>query len=198
MIIGLTGGIACGKSTVSQMLVECGAALVDADLVAREVVKPDERGWHKVVERFGEEILLPDRHLNRKKLGEIIFADPQAREDLQSILHPLIRERMTGQIQELKKQDPKRLVVVDVPLLFESRQQNKYEKTVVVYVDRDTQLNRLMKRDGLNEDQAEARLQSQMPIEQKKELADYVIDNRGTVESTKKQVEALWEQLHRD
>jgi dephospho-CoA kinase len=196
MNIGLTGGIACGKSTVSRMFVECGAALVDADQIARHVVKPDQEGWHAVIDRFGENIVLPDRTLDRKKLGEIVFADRQARLDLQSILHPLIRIEMRQQIQHYENSQPCQLVLVDVPLLFESNLQSMFEQTIVVYVDRDTQITRLMERDGLTKVEAEARLQSQMPIEQKKKLADFVIDNRGSREGTKRQVKALWEDLH--
>jgi dephospho-CoA kinase len=196
MNIGLTGGIASGKSTVAKMLVEYGAALVDADRIAREVVRPDEPGWRAVIERFGEKLILPDRELNRKMLGDIIFTDEQARLDLQSILHPLIRVQMRQQIEQLETSGPSRLVVVDVPLLFESRLQSMFEKVVVVYVDRDIQISRLMERENLTVEQAEARLQSQMSIEEKKQLADIVIDNRGSREDTQVQVKHLWEKLH--
>lgn len=196
MKIGLTGGIACGKSTVSQMLVDLGAVLVDADQLARVVVLPGEPGWLAVKDRFGEGILQPDGTLDRKKLGEIVFADKQARTDLQNILHPLIRSKMWERVEYLEQQDPNRLVVVDIPLLYESRLESNFDFVVVVYVDRDTQVGRLKKRDGLTDEEAEERLKAQMPIEQKKEKADWVIDNRGTVDETVEQVKTLWDRLH--
>jgi dephospho-CoA kinase len=196
MNIGLTGGIACGKSTVSNMLVKKGAALVDADAIAREVVLPGEAGYEAILKRFGENLILPDRSLDRKALGEIIFADEQARIDLQSILHPLIREKMWRQIADFEATSPSRWVVVDVPLLYESQLQALFPKVVVVYVDRETQIERLMSRDGINRQEAEARLKAQMPIDEKKRMADYVIDNRGTMEQTREQVNDFWHQLN--
>jgi dephospho-CoA kinase len=198
MNIGLTGGIACGKSTVSKMLVDKGAILVDADAIAREVVMPGEPGWKSVIHRFGEEIVLPDHTLDRKKLGEIVFSDKQARIDLQEVLHPLIRARMKQQMDAGEKSHPKQLVVVDVPLLYESRLESQFKAVVVVYVDRETQIRRLIQRDSITLRQAEHRLNAQMSIEEKKERADYVIDNRGTLEDTKKQIDALWKKIHVD
>lgn len=198
MNLGLTGGIACGKSTVSNMFVKLGAALVDADRIAREVVEPDQPGWDAVIRRFGEQIVLPDRSLNRKQLAEIVFHDNKAREDLQSILHPLIRAEMRRQIQNLEENEPSRLVIVDVPLLYESKLQHLFQAVVVVYVDRATQIQRLMERDHLTVEQAEARLRSQLPIEDKRRWADYVIDNRGTVEHTEEQVKHLYETMLKD
>lgn len=198
MNVGLTGGIACGKSTVSKMFIELGAALVDADRIARQVVEPDQPGWVAVIQRFGKQIVLPDRSINRKQLGEIVFQDNKARKDLQSILHPLIRVEMRRQIENLEEADPSRFVIVDVPLLYESKLQHLFPAVVVVYIDQATQLQRLMERDHLTLEQAESRLRSQLSIEDKRLWADYVIDNRGTLEDTEEQVRHLYEKIPLD
>ncbi|MFE5318894.1 dephospho-CoA kinase [Paenibacillus sp. NPDC056579] len=191
MNIGLTGGIACGKSTVSQMLVQRGAMLVDADRIAREVVEPGSPVLAQIRERFGSKVLLPDGSLHRKKLGETVFGDPQARKDLESIMHPSIRALMRERMSEYERLYPDKLVVVDVPLLYESGLQHMYEAVMVVYIPRTLQRQRLMQRDGISEEQAEARLAAQMDIEQKRALADVVIDNQGTLAQTEEQVEAF-------
>ncbi|OXM84330.1 dephospho-CoA kinase [Paenibacillus rigui] len=191
MNIGLTGGIACGKSTVSGMLVQRGAMLVDADRIAREVVEPGMPALSQIVERWGPELLLPDGSLHRKKLGEIVFGNPQALQQLQEITHPPIRATIRERMAEYERSNPDKLVVVDIPLLYESGLQSMFEAVMVVYVPRTVQLDRLMLRDGLSREQAEQRLQAQMDIERKKELADIVIDNQGTMEQTEGQVEAF-------
>jgi dephospho-CoA kinase len=195
MIIGLTGGIATGKSTVSNMLRERGAAIVDADRVAREVVEPGEPALQEIVNRFGSEILNEDGTLNRKKLGGIVFADPARRKELEAITHPAIRARMRERMAALASEDPDRLIVADIPLLFEGGLQRQYECVLLVYVPREIQKERLMKRDGLTEAEAEKRLAAQMDIEEKKRLADYVIDNRGTLEETSRQVDEFLRSL---
>ncbi|WP_144932124.1 dephospho-CoA kinase [Paenibacillus sp. 32O-W] len=189
MNIGLTGGIASGKSTVASILVERGAVLVDADRIAREVVLPGTELLEQVANRFGQAILNPDGSLNRKKLGEIVFADDAARKDLEGLLHPQIRLGMKQRMQEAEDTDPGRLVVVDVPLLYESGLQHMFEQVMVVYVPRSKQLERLMARDGINAAQAEQRLNAQMDIEKKKELADIVINNEGSLTDTIRQID---------
>jgi len=194
MNIGLTGGIACGKSTVSAMLVRRGAILIDADQIAREVVEPGSPVLARVAERFGQDILLPDGRLHRKKLGERIFGDDAARKDLESLLHPPIRAVMKERMRENESHYPDKLVVVDVPLLYESGLEWMFEQVLVVYVPRELQLKRLMARDGLTTEQAERRLQAQMPIERKRDKADVVIDNSGTPAETERQVDLFWRQ----
>ncbi|MGG1312072.1 MULTISPECIES: dephospho-CoA kinase [Cohnella] len=189
MNIGLTGGIASGKSTVARMLVESGAALVDADRIAREIVEPGQPSLAQIVERFGQAVLHEDGTLNRKKLGEIVFADEAKRKALEAITHPAIRAVMRERMDKLQREAPKRLVVVDVPLLYESGLQSLFEEVMVVYVPRSVQLERLMKRDGLSKADAERRLNAQMDIEEKKRLADIVIDNSGSLEDTALQLE---------
>ncbi|EXX90948.1 dephospho-CoA kinase [Paenibacillus darwinianus] len=198
MIIGLTGGIACGKSTVGAMLASRGALLVDADRVAREVVLPGEPALAAVAGVFGQVILHEDGTLNRAKLGEIAFADSDKLRTLESILHPAIRTRMWEQMNRTKADEPGRLIVADIPLLYETNQQDLYGGVLVVYVPRQVQLARLLSRNpGLTREQALQRIEAQMDIERKKSLADWVIDNSGTITETERQVEAFWNELGR-
>jgi len=192
MNIGLTGGIACGKSTVSAMLVRRGAFLIDADRIAREVVEPGSPVLAQVAAHFGQDMLLPDGSLHRKKLGETVFGNEEARKALEDLLHPSIRALMKERMAAAEREFPDKLVVVDVPLLYESGLQSMFSSVMVVYVPRDVQLRRLMERDGLNAEQAESRLAAQWPIERKKELADSCIDNSGTLEQTEQLVERFW------
>jgi dephospho-CoA kinase len=192
MNIGLTGGIACGKSTVASLLVKRGVNLVDADQIARDVVLPGSPVLAQVAERFGREVLFEDGSLNRKKLGEMIFNDEAARKQLEGILHPPIRASMREQMARFELLQPDKLVVVDVPLLFESNLSFMFEQVMLVYIPPELQLKRLMTRDSINREQAEKRLQSQMPIESKKSLADIIIDNSGTLEETEKQLDEFW------
>lgn len=199
MNIGLTGGIATGKSTVSSMLVEKGALLVDADVIAREVMLPGHPVLLAVTAHFGQDILLADGSLNRKRLGEIIFHNPSERQALNDITHPAIRQEIRRQVQAYEREHPGQPVVVDIPLLLEAREEYPYLNTiVVVYVPQEVQLQRLMERDGISEEQAEARLSSQLDIEQKKQLADIVIDNSGTLADTEQQVDKLWQRMVRE
>jgi dephospho-CoA kinase len=193
MNIGLTGGIACGKSTVASMLVDLGAILIDADKLAREVVMPGRPALQQIAERFGQGLILPDGSLHRKALGEIVFNEPSARKDLEAITHPLIREAMWEQMRQAEAAEPERLVVVDVPLLYESGLQEYFQKVMVVYVPEEVQLKRLMERDAITFEAAQLRLKAQMPIEQKKLLANIVIDNSGDLSDTEQQIHLFWQ-----
>lgn len=194
MIVGLTGGIACGKSTVSRMLAECGAAVVDADRIAREVVRPGMPALDEIREAFGSEVLTPEGELDRKRLGSIVFADPEARRRLEGITHPRIRAEMQRQMAEWNGNDPDKLVVADIPLLFESGLDKHYdfEEIIVVYIPRELQIERLTERDGISRADAERRLAAQWPIEEKRSRADVVIDNSGTLAETERQVKAYY------
>lgn len=192
MNIGLTGGIACGKSTVAAMLERRGAHLIDADRIAREVVMPGSPALEQIAARFGQAVIGEDGSLLRKKLGDIVFADADARRDLEAILHPVIRRTMTDRMREAERDRPQRLVVVDVPLLYESELARMFEEVMLVYVPEPVQLTRLQSRDGLSDEQARSRIAAQMPIERKKQLADIVIDNTGSLEETERQVDAFW------
>jgi dephospho-CoA kinase len=195
MIIGLTGGIACGKSTVAAMLVARGAFLVDADAVAREVVEPGEPALEAIASAFGQAVKKADGTLDRKKLGAIVFEDRDKLRQLEAILHPAIRARMKARIDAYAQANPGKLAVADVPLLFETGQASAYEGVLVVYVPRAVQIERLMRRDGIDEEKAKQRIALQMDIEEKRKRATWVIDNSGTVEQTEQQVERFWRSL---
>ncbi|MEK8212637.1 dephospho-CoA kinase [Paenibacillus sp. FSL L8-0463] len=195
MIMGLTGGIASGKSTVSALFVEKGARLVDADAIAREVMLPGHPVLAAAVLHFGEGILLPDGTLNRTKLGEIVFHDPKALQVLNQLTHPAIRQEIKKRMNTMEQEDPQRLTIVDIPLLYESELDNLFAQIVVVYVPREVQLDRLMERNGLSLEQAQGRLDAQLDIELKRRRADYIIDNSGTLAQTEQQVAVLWDRL---
>lgn len=188
MIIGLTGGIASGKSTVSALLVNKGARLVDADVIAREVMLPGHEVLAAAAKQFGKEILFTDGTLNRAKLGEIVFQDPVALQTLNNLTHPAIRQEIKDRMYSMEQEEPKRLIIVDIPLLFESGLETLFHEIVVVYVPRDMQIARLMERNRLSLEEAEARLNAQMDIEQKRNKADYIIDNSGDLAYTEQQV----------
>jgi len=192
MKIGLTGGIASGKSTIAKMLIERGALLVDADQVAREVVLPGEPALEAIASTFGQAVLEEDGSLNRKALGEIVFRDKASLAKLEAITHPAIRSRMQQRIHTYTEQFPERLIVADVPLLYETGQQNLYDGIMVVYVPAEIQKTRLMERNHLSGEEASRRIALQMDIEQKKKNADWVIDNSGTLAKTERQLDDFW------
>ncbi|MGI2326369.1 dephospho-CoA kinase [Planococcus sp. YIM B11945] len=195
MIIGLTGSIASGKSTVSKMLSDFGFPVVDADLVAREVVEPGTPTLKEIQEIFGSGILLPDGGLDRTKLGEIIFNDPASRQKLNDVIHPAIRKELLRQRDHLLATGND-TVVLDIPLLFESKLLNFAEKILVVSVDEETQLARLMMRNGFSEREARARIASQLPMSVKEKGADAVIYNHGSIEETHMQLQRILENWH--
>lgn len=193
LVIGLTGGIASGKSTVSKMFKEMDIPVVDADVEARLAVEKGEPAYNKIIAEFGAEILMENGEIDRPKLGSIIFHQAEKRRLLNEIVHPEVRRRMMEQIAAAK-QNREDVIVLDIPLLFESKLTYMVDKTILVYVDNETQLQRLIDRNKLSSVDAEARVRSQMPLAGKVKLADEVIDNNGTVEETKKQ---LLDLLHR-
>lgn len=200
VIFGITGGIATGKSTVSAMLRKRGAVIVDADLLAREVVKPGSEGLEAIRRKFGDAYLHPDGTLNREKLAALVFSDEKAREQLNAITHPLIRQKMDEQVRSALQADPLAVVVMDVPLLIESMVKEnlrRVDKVILVYVPEPVQLKRLMRRNGLSREEAESRIRSQMPIEEKRAYADFLIDNSGTLAETEEQVERLMDKLRK-
>ncbi|MBN9684315.1 MULTISPECIES: dephospho-CoA kinase [unclassified Corallococcus] len=189
-VFGLTGGIASGKSTVSRMLRELGARVLDADVLAREVVEPGTPGLKRIDERFPG-VVGPDGRLDRVKLGAHIFANAQERAALNAIVHPEVRALFLQKLQALEAEGVTH-AVYDVPLLIETGLHTAMEGVAVVWVPREVQKARLMTRDGLTADQAEARLGAQMPLDDKRAHATWVIDNSGTPEATRPQVEAVW------
>ncbi|SHI63242.1 dephospho-CoA kinase [Propionispora hippei] len=192
--VGLTGGIASGKSTVSALLSKMGARLIDADVVARSAVAAGSPAWQAIVERFGQEILLQDGSLNRGMLGGKIFAEPALRNWLDALTHPAIRQEIFRQMQLAREEDC-RLLVLDIPLLIEAGWREFVDEVWVVYVRPDVQLNRLMERNILSREQALQRIQSQMSLEEKVGYADLVIDNNAGLEELEKQVSDAWRRL---
>jgi dephospho-CoA kinase len=190
MVIGLTGGIASGKSTVSNILRELGAFIIDADAIAREVVAPGSPVLQKIVERFGPKVIQADGTLYRQRLGEIIFSDAEARKDLNRIIHPAIRKEMMVR-RDVAIVNGEDLIVLDIPLLFESELEYMIDKVLVVYVPYAIQLERLMQRDGIDEALAIKKISSQIPLEEKKELGNAYIDNSKSVEETRAQLTKL-------
>jgi dephospho-CoA kinase len=190
MIIGLTGSIASGKSTVSNMLKEKGYPIVDADKIARQVVEPGTPVIKEIAEHFGDEVLNEDGSLNREKLGERIFKSEEERKKLNSIIHPAIRNEMIRQKEQWISKGAG-TVILDIPLLFESKLQSFVEKIIVVSVTPEIQKQRLIARNELNEQEAADRINSQLLMVEKEAGADAVIDNNGTIEETKMQVETL-------
>jgi dephospho-CoA kinase len=194
-IIGLTGGIATGKSTVVEMLRKKGAYIIDADRLAREVVKPDQPAWQEIVDWLGDQILLNDRTLDRGRLAELVFSDNQKLQILNGIIHPRVGSRILELTREIERQNPAAVVIYDIPLLIEAGMQEMTDLVLLVYAPRDIQLRRLMARDRLSLNEAEMRLAAQMPIEEKKKHVHQVIDNSRTIVETKQQVEAFWDNL---
>lgn len=194
MILGLTGGIASGKSSVADRFVECGATLVSADLLAREVVNPGSPTLDKLVATFGENILTPCGSLDRDEMAKIVFADSAQRKKLESITHPAIAHLADCRLAELRKA-PNDLIVYEAPLLFEAGGEGRVDQVLVVTVSQAVQEQRLMKRDGLSLDGAKRRISSQWPQADKIQKADFVIDNSGSIRQMQAQVDALYRYL---
>jgi len=195
LIVALTGGIGSGKSSVTEMFKDEGAYVIDFDYLARVVVEPDKPAWKKIIDYFGPEILSPDRTLNRSVLAEIVFSDTKSRKALEGFTHPRIFEKRDTLIKDIKKKDPKAIVIVDIPLLFELSLKKKYDKVILVYVSRDVQIKRAIKRDVLTKEEVEKRLKTQIPIEEKKLLSDYIINNEGSLKDTRDQVRKVVHEL---
>jgi dephospho-CoA kinase len=191
LLVGLTGSISTGKSTVSAMFAHQGARVIDADLLSREVVMPGQPAYARILEEFGSHLVLEDGSLDRKALGAIVFADPARRKRLEEITHPAVGTRQQRILSVLDEEGFEGIVLWDAALLFETGGVSKMDKVVVVFVDPDTESRRLMARDGLSEADARARIASQMPIAEKAKRADYVIDNTGTREETERQVRVV-------
>lgn len=188
-MIGLTGGIASGKSTVSRRLAVLGAAIIDADKLARKVLEPGSKGFSLATAEFPEAVL-PDGKLDRKTLGRIIFSDPKRRRALEAIVHPAVIAAIKTQGNKLEKAG--RVVVADIPLLYETGSETFLNPVWVVYADEDVQIRRLSQRDGLDEGEARRRIQAQLPLAKKAARADAVIDNNGSLEYTYAQIDELW------
>ncbi|MDQ7827692.1 MAG: dephospho-CoA kinase [Armatimonadota bacterium] len=197
-VIGLTGGVASGKSTVAAMLRALGAVVLDADAIVRELQQPGTPVFQAIVEAFGPGVVRADGTLDRAALGRRVFADPEARRRLNAIVHPAVRERLHQEVERLQRRLPADAVIVlDLPLLLDTAPRQAYplEGVIVVVADEGTQVARLRARDGLDEAAARQRLAAQRPVREKAAEADWVIDNSGSLEETRRQVEALWRRL---
>ncbi|HSE92468.1 MAG TPA: dephospho-CoA kinase [Methylomirabilota bacterium] len=195
LLAGLTGGIATGKSAVTAMFRALGAVVIDADVLAREVVEPGEPALGEIVREFGRGVLQPDGRLDRKALGAIVFADAGKRRRLEAITHPPIRDRFLRHLVDLEARGFHGIVFFDAPVMIESGNYKNMDRLVVVVTDEATQVARLMARDGLSREEALGRIRSQMPVAEKAKLADYVIDNSGDRTQTDAQVRRCHERL---
>jgi dephospho-CoA kinase len=195
LLVGLTGGIATGKSTVSALLRELGCEIIDADRLAREVVEPGQPALAQIATEFGRDVLTPDGALDRRQLGAIVFADPVRRLRLEAITHPAIRERFTARLDELAAKGFTGIVVFDAPVMIESGNYKNMERMIVVVTDDATQMARLNGRDGTGDAENRRKIASQMPLAEKARLADYVIDNSGSREATAEQVRRVFAAL---
>lgn len=191
-IIGLTGGIASGKSTVSEMFRSLGVRVLDADAIAREVVEPGEPALAEIRERFGDDVFDDAGRLDREVLGAIVFEDENARRDLEAITHPRIAERMMQKASRAREAGEP-WVLYDAALLVENGLEEAFDALVVVAVERAVQIRRLVQRDALDREEAERRIDAQMPLEKKIEVADWIVDNNGSLDRTRRQVEQLYE-----
>lgn len=193
--VGLTGSIAVGKSYVCEVLGELGASVLDADRTAREVVTPGTLGWQLIIERFGSNILLPNNEIDRAKLGAIVFADEQKRQLLNSIVHPLVIETQNDWLREQTAESPHGIAVIDAALMIESGGYQRFDKIIVVWCEAAIQLQRLMTRNDLSEAEALKRISAQMPQEEKKRYADYLIDTTEGFDAARRQTIVVFEQL---
>ncbi|MFO7784246.1 MAG: dephospho-CoA kinase [Thermodesulfobacteriota bacterium] len=195
LVLGVTGGIASGKTTMAKMLAQLGAPIIDFDLIARRIVASDQPAFREIVEYFGKEVIAEDGSLNRKKLSDIVFRDPVKRRMLEGMTHPRIVEVFLSQVRQLAEKAPHGIVQAVIPLLFEAHLGHLVHKVLVVYVSPGTQIERLTKRDQISREEAMRILDAQMPIDRKAALADFVIHNEGSLDQARKEVKTLWQQL---
>jgi dephospho-CoA kinase len=193
--VGLTGGIATGKSTVARILVEKGARLIDFDELSHAVEEPEGPVWKEIVRHFGEGSLQADRTIDRRKLGDIVFADREKLDLLNRLVHPAVFQEWRRRIEEIRRAEPEAIVLSDIPLLIEADMKPMVDPILLVYVPPEEQIARLMARNGYTREDAEKRIASQMPIEEKLPHADIVVRNDGSPETTRKALNAIWTEL---
>ncbi len=197
IVAGLTGGIASGKSTVARFLKNYGALIIDADQISREVVAPGRPAWHEIQDRFGDSVITDDGTIDRARLGDIVFNDARLRQDLEKIIHPRVGAEIDARMKRYEEQSPQAVVIMDIPLLFETGRTSELSEIIVVYTSKDNQQKRLMERDGYTIDEARARMASQMPMEEKVKRATIVIDNNGSLSETKRQTLTVYRKLEK-
>jgi dephospho-CoA kinase len=195
MLVAVTGGIATGKSTVSRILEDLGAPLIDFDVLARRVVESGKPAWKEILDYFGKEVLQDDGSIDRKRLSDVVFQDEAKRKKLEGFTHPRIFEEFDRQVKEITSRDPDAIIQAGIPLLIELNLQHRFDKVLLVYAPRETQIDRLMKRDRIGREAVMSILKAQVPIDEKVRYADFVIHNEGSLENTRKQVKAVWKEL---
>ena len=195
LLVGVTGGIASGKTTVANMLKDLGAPMIDFDVLARQVVEPGKPAWKDIVAYFGKQVLSDDQTLDRKKLSNIVFNDVEKRKKLESLTHPKIYELFVKQVNKISKKHPDAIIQAVIPLLIESGLQHLFHKTILVYIPAKCQIDRLAKRDKTSKKDAANILKAQLPIDEKRGHADFIINNEGLIDTTRQQVDALWQVL---
>lgn len=197
LIIGLTGGIVSGKSTVARMFKDLGAKIVDADKLGHKVILPQGAAWKRIIKIFGKDILQKDQTINREKLGKIVFANQNLLKKLNKITHPEIIKLIKKEISLAKdnSKEEKKILIIDAALIYETKIDRLMDKIIVVYLDEEEQLKRLIKRNNLSEKEALQKIKSQIPLKEKIEIADYVIDNSNSLDKTREQVEKIWQNL---
>jgi len=195
ILVGLTGGVATGKSTVAMMFKQCGAAVINADLLARQVVEPGKPAWRAIVKLFGKTVLNQDRSLDRQALGSIIFHNPKKRRQLERIIHPRVAREQARLTKAITRKDPNAVVIYEVPLLFEAGVDKRVDKIIVVTADRNIQIARLKKRNGLSRAEAIRRIRSQMPLAKKTQQADHLLNGTLPRPSLRRQVGQLLKSL---
>jgi len=197
VIVGLTGGIGSGKSTVAGMFKDEGAYIIDFDILARIVVERGKPAWEKIVKYFGPHVLFPDESINRAALGRVIFAEEKSRKTLEGFVHPMILKERDKLIEEIRDENPSSVVIIDFPLLFELGMNEDFDKTILAYVPRYVQIKRVMERDGLSMEDVEKRLNAQMPIDEKKNLSDYIINAERAFGDMRDQVKKVIYRLNK-
>lgn len=195
ILVGLTGGVATGKTTVAKMFQQCGASIIDADLLARQVVEPGKPAWRAIVKLFGETVLKRDRSINRQVLGSIIFSNANQRRQLERIIHPRVAREQARVTKAIARKYPKAVVIYEVPLLFEVGVDKRVDKIIVVIADQATQIARLKKRNGLSRTEAIRRIQAQIPLAKKIHRADHVLNGASSRPLLRKQVRQLFKSL---
>ncbi|MDD5015077.1 MAG: dephospho-CoA kinase [Atribacterota bacterium] len=197
LIVGLTGGIVGGKSTIASMFRNLGAKIIDADKLGHSIILPDKPAWRKIVKLFGEDVLKGDLTIDRKKLGKIVFEDQVLLQKLNKITHPEIIKIIKKEINSARNKtyNQQKILMIDAALIYETKIDKFMDKIIVIYIDKDEQIKRLIKRNNLSKDEASQRIKSQMPVEEKVKMADYIIDNNNSLDKTKKQVVKIWEEL---
>ena len=193
MKIGLTGGIATGKSSVSDILEQKGATIIDADKIVHKLMEPEHKLWYDIVNVFGDEILLDNRQIDRKKLGKIIFNNQNKREKLNQITHPRVIAEIKNKMDKLEDGD--NIIVAEVPLLFEVGMEDLFTEVWVVTADKEIQIKRLKQRDGLDTEAAQKRIKAQMPLAKKEKLADRIINNNGSKKELLAQINRVWSKV---